>query len=108
VPRVWIKISPFLADIASGKSYNYMLTISVPQNTTGEKTITFSTFSNENIKASKNMTLNIGKPASGITGFISAIISKPLYIGILVVVIIVIILIIWALWPKKSKKKSEE
>jgi hypothetical protein len=108
VPREWIKISPFLADIVSGKSYNYLLTVSVPQNTSGEKAIKFSATSVENIAASKNMTLTIGKPASGITGLIVAIISRPLYIGILVVVIIVIILIIWALWPKKSKKKSEE
>jgi len=108
VPREWIRISPLLADISSGKSYNYLLTVSVPQNTTGKKTITFSISAIQNVTASKNMTLTIGKPASGITGLIVAIFSRPLYIGILIVIIIVIVLIIWALWPKKSKKKSEE
>jgi len=108
VPRGWIKLSPFLADIASGKSYSYLLTISVPQNITGEKTITFSASAIQNVTASKDMSLNVGKSASGITGLIFAIITKPLYIGIIVVVIIVVILIVWALWPKKSRKKSED
>lgn len=109
IPKDWIKISPMLADIESGKSYNYLLTISVPENATGEKIITFSTTSVENIAASKTMVLNIGKETfKNIVGLFVAIISRPVYLGIIVVILIVIILIIWSMWPKGTKKKSEE
>ncbi len=111
ITRDWIKISPLLADIVAGKSYNYVMTISVPQNTTGEKIVKLSATSLENITAAKEMILVAGKSvesAKGITGLIIAIISKPFYLGIIIVMLIVVILIVWALWPKGGKKKKSE
>lgn len=106
VTESWVKIRPMLADIKAGASHDYTVEIQIPEKETGMKTIKFSANSNEKVGASKEMSLSIIEKVS-ITGLIIAFITKPLYLGIGIVVLIILVLVVRTLIPKK-KKKSEE
>jgi len=107
IPEAWkAEVIPTFMNIISGQSQIYTVTISVPADESGVKIINLTAKSLEDVTASKTISLTVAGEG-GVTGFFFAILTKPLYIGLTVVVLIVIVLIIWKFIPK-WKKKSEE
>jgi len=108
IPETWIASVPTFVNIPADKFQNYLVSISAPEGESGVKIVTVTASSVEGINASKTLSLSIaGK--GGMTGFFLAVLEKPLYVGLIIVVLIIVILVIWKLVPSEdTRKKSEE
>jgi len=100
IPSDWIEVFPSTVDIEEKSSRSFLITISVPENETETKEITFAVNTAEGLTASKDITLNIGVP---ITGF-AITVENLLPAGIILIAVAAIILSIWKVWFSKPKK----
>jgi len=107
IPETWIASVPTFVNIPADKSQNYLVSISAPQGESGVKIVTITAKSVEGINVSKTISLSVaGK--SGVTGFFLAVLEKPLYVGLIIVVLIIVILVIWKLVPGEDRRKKSE
>jgi len=97
----WIEVFPSTVDIEGKGSRSFLITISVPENDTETKEITFTINTAEGLTASKDITLNIG--TLPITGFPLSV-ENLLPAGIILIAVAAIILSVWKVWFSKPKK----
>jgi hypothetical protein len=101
VPTDWITTYPLTTNIEVGKSKDYLVIISVPENETEEKTITFTASSSEGVKAEKSLTLSMATAPTGLT----SIPKNVLQLGVVIIAVAAVVIIAWELWFKKPKSK---
>lgn len=100
IPSDWIDVFPSTVDIEGMSSRSFLIGISVPENETETREITFTINTKEGLTASKDVTLNIGAP---ITGFAMTV-ENLLPAGIILIAVAAIILSVWRVWFHKPKK----
>lgn len=98
VPEDWIEVIPQSEDLEVGESREFLVTITVPENTSETKTVTFTVTSNEGASSAKEVTLYAGEAPTGIfIGF-----SKNLLqLAVVIIAIATVIIIVWELWFRK-------
>jgi uncharacterized protein YcnI len=101
IPSEWIEVFPSTVDIEGKGSRSFLITISVPENETETKEITFTVNTTEGLTASKDVTLKIG--TLPITGFPLSV-ENLLPAGIILIAVAAIILSVWKVWFSKPKK----
>jgi hypothetical protein len=99
VPSDWVSIYPSNVSIQAGASKDFLIVVSVPENTSETQNMGILASSNEGITTEKNITVNVGTSPTGLMGL-----SKNLLnLGIVIVAVAALVLIAWELWFRKSK-----
>ena len=99
VPSEWVTVYPSKTTIAAGASKDFLVVLSVPENTTVSESIDVVATSAEDVQASKTVEISSSETPTGLLG-----ISKNLLnLGIVIVAVAALVLIAWELWFKKSK-----
>jgi hypothetical protein len=99
VSSEWVSVYPSNVSIDAGTSKDFLVVVTVPENTTEVKNVNIVASSNEGVTAQKAVTLNIGTTPTGLMGL-----SKNLLnLGIVIVAVAALVLIAWELWFRKSK-----
>jgi uncharacterized membrane protein len=99
VPSDWVSIYPSNVSIQAGASKDFLVVVSVPENTSETQNMGLLASSNEGVTAEKNVTVSVGTEPTGLMGL-----SKNLLnLGIVIVAVAALVLIAWELWFRKSK-----
>jgi hypothetical protein len=99
VPAEWVTVYPAKVEISAGASKDFLVVLSVPENTTVSESMDVVVNSNEGVKATKTIGLSSTEAPTGLMG-----ISKNLLnLGIVIVAVAALVLIAWELWFRKSK-----
>ncbi len=100
VPRDWIEIYPPSVDIAPNDSKDFLVVMTLPENETESKTITFTSSSKEGITATKEVSVEVSTAPTG-----TLIATKNfLQLGVVIIAVAAVIIIVWELWFKKPAK----
>ena len=102
IPSEWVEVFPSSVNIEGRGSKSFLITITVPENESGSKDIKFTVNTVEGFTTTKNVTLNIGTP---ITGMLISV-ENLLPLGIVVIVVAIVIIAVWRAWFSKPKQKS--
>jgi hypothetical protein len=102
VPSDWVSIYPSSVDIVPGDSKDFIVVITMPENETGIKTVTFTVSSEEGATAAKEMLVEVSTAPTGT--LIGA--KNFLQLGVVIIAVAAIIIIAWELWFKTPKSKK--
>ena len=102
IPSDWVEVFPSSINIEGRGSKSLLITIAVPENESGSREIRFTVNTVEGFTTTKNVTLNIGTP---ITGMLISV-ENLLPLGIVVIVVAIVIIAVWRAWFSKPKQKS--
>jgi hypothetical protein len=99
IPSEWVSIYPSKITIDAGTSRDFLVVVSVPENTTEAVSMDVIANSNEGVKATKTVEVSVATAPTGLMGL-----SKNLLnLGIVIVAVAALVLIAWELWFRKSK-----
>lgn len=98
VSEEWIDVLPDSEDLKVGESKEFLLAITVPENTSETQTVTFTVSSNEGASATMESTLYAGTAPTGIFTGIS---KNLLQLAVVVIAVATVVIIVWELWFRK-------
>jgi uncharacterized membrane protein len=98
VPQEWIMVYPKSEDLKIGDSKEFLVAITVPENTSETKTITFTATSNEGASTTMEVTLYAGTAPTGIFIGIS---KNLLQLAVVIIAVATVVIIVWELWFRK-------
>jgi uncharacterized protein YcnI len=94
----WIDVLPDSEDLKVGESKEFLVAITVPENTSETQTVTFTVSSNEGASATMESTLYAGTAPTGIFTGIS---KNLLQLAVVVIAVATVVIIVWELWFRK-------
>ena len=101
VPEGWVTVYPTVTNIEAGKSKDYLIIVSLPEDVSEEQTINFLASSSEGVEAGKAMIIEMAIPPTGVA---FAVPKNILQLGVVIIAVAAVIIIAWELWFKKPSK----
>lgn len=101
VPKEWVTVYPTTTSIDAGKSKDYLIIVTLPENVSKDQTIGFVATSSEGVIAEKNLAIKVQTSPTGIA---LAVPKNVIQLGVVIIAVAAVIIIAWELWFKKPKK----
>lgn len=98
VSEDWIEVYPASEDLEVDESREFLVAITVPENTSETQTVTFTATSNEGASSTKEVTLYAG---TGPTGIFAGISKNLLQLAVVIIAVATVVIIVWELWFRK-------